>query len=64
MPLRRLLRGRAIKRARRRGNNVLVTFRSKPKGTPGPRLVLPLADYLDAVQMTFHPGRRRGPAPP
>jgi hypothetical protein len=64
MPLRRLLRGRAIKRTRRRGNNVLVTFRSEPKGTPGPRLALPLADYLDEVQMTFHPGRRRGPAPP
>jgi hypothetical protein len=64
MPLRRLLRGRAIKRTRRRGNDVLVTFRGEPKGTPGPRLVLPLADYLDEVQMTFHPGRRRGPAPP
>jgi len=64
MPLRRLLRGRAIKRTRRRGNDVLVTFRGEPKGTPGPRLVLPLADYLDEVQMTFHPGRRQGRAPP
>ena len=59
MPLRRLLRGRAIKRTRRRGANVLVTFRGEPKGTPGPRLALPLADYLAEVQTSFHPGRLR-----
>ena len=64
MPLRRLLRGRAIKRTRRRGNNILVTFRGEPKGTPGPRLVLPLADYLAEVRTTFHPGRRANPASP
>jgi hypothetical protein len=64
MPLRRLLRGRAIKRTRRRGPNILVTFRGEPKGTPGPRLVLPLADYLAAVQTTFHPGRRPNPTSP
>ncbi len=64
MPLRRLLRGRAVKRTRRRGNNVLVIFRGEPKGTPGPRLVLPLADYLAEVQTTFHPGRRPNSAAP
>ena len=64
MPLRRLLRGRAIKRTRRRGPNILVTFRGEPKGTPGPRLVLPLADYLAEVQTTFHPGRLRNPTSP
>ena len=64
MPLRRLLRGRAIKRTRRRGPNILVTFRSEPKGTPGPRLVLPLADYLAEVRTTFRPGRLRGPTSP
>ena len=64
MPLRRLLRGRVIKRTRRCGPNILVVIRGEPKGTPGPRLVLPLADHLDEVQRTFHPGRRWGPAPP
>jgi hypothetical protein len=64
MPLRRLLRGRAIKRTRRRGANILVTFRGEPKGTPGPRLLLPLADYLAEVQTTFHPGHRPNPSSP
>jgi hypothetical protein len=53
MPLRRLLRGRAIKRTRRRGNNVLVTFRSEPKGTPGPRLVLPLAELGELAEACY-----------
>jgi hypothetical protein len=64
MPLRRLPRGRVIRRTRRRSPHILVNFRGEPKGTPGPRLVLPLADYLAEVQTTFPPGRPASPASP
>lgn len=57
MPLRRTLRGREVKRTRRLGNNIRVILRSEPGGSPGPRLLLPLAE----VRVTLEP---RQPAPP
>jgi hypothetical protein len=55
MPLRRLLRGRVIKRTRRYASNILVTFRSERKGARNHRLLLPLAEYLAEVEITFQP---------
>ncbi len=55
MPLCRLLRGRVVKRTRRYGSNVLVTFRSERKGARSHRLLLPLAEYLAEVETTFQP---------
>jgi hypothetical protein len=54
MPLLRILRGRVVKRTRRFGPRVLVTFRGHTKGSLGPRLLLPLAEYLAEVRTAYH----------
>jgi hypothetical protein len=55
MPFLRFLRGRVVKRTRRLGPNVLVIFWGDVKGAAGPRLLLPLADYLAEVRTAYRP---------
>lgn len=55
MSLRRTLRGRPIRRMRRRGNDILVLFRSEARGSPGLRLVLPLAEYQAELRQAADP---------
>lgn len=61
MPLRRVFRGRVVKRTRRLDSHIVLIFRSEPKGTPGLWLRVPLQEYLAEVQTTFVPGRRSSP---
>jgi hypothetical protein len=53
MPVQRVFRGRVVKRTRRRGSQVVVTFYHEVRGRPGPQLVVPVAEYLAHVQ-AFH----------
>jgi hypothetical protein len=64
MPLLRILRGQVVKRTRRFGPRVLVTFRGHTKGCAGPRLLLPLAEYLAEVRTTYRPTAVAHPAVP
>ena len=62
MPLRRTFRGRPIKETRCRGANILVIFRSQPRGPPRPCAVVPLREYIAEVQVAFVPSRSPAPA--
>jgi hypothetical protein len=64
MPLIRVLRGRVVKRTCRLGSCVLVTFRGPAKGSTGPRLLMPLVEYLAEVRTTYRPAMPHNDAPP
>jgi hypothetical protein len=64
MPVERSFRGRPIKRTRRVGSRVLITFRGPSKGAPGPRLVVGLPEYLAGLQTLYLPRPGGESAPP
>jgi hypothetical protein len=64
VPLLRMLRGRVVKRTHRFGPRVLVTFRGHTKGCAGPRLLLPLAEYLAEVRTVYRPAAAPHPSTP
>ena len=53
MPLMREIHGHTIKRTNRVGNNIVVYLKGSLKGKPGPRLVLPVDEYLASVKTRF-----------
>ena len=55
MPVIREYRGRPVKRTRRVGDRVVVTFAGIRRGQPGERLVVPLAEYLRDRRATYRP---------
>ncbi len=62
MPVRRSFRGQPVKRTRCFGSHILVRFRSPVPGTPGPRMVVSLRDYLAGRTATFYPPARVNPS--
>ena len=57
-------RGRIVKRTRRLGSTIVVTFRSEVRGVPEAQVIVPLEEYLAQVQSYFYqtparPGTRR-----
>ncbi len=62
MPVRRFFRGQPVKRTRCFGSHILVTFRSPVPGTPGPRTVVPLRDYLAERKATFFRSPQANPS--
>ena len=62
MPVIREYCGRPVKRTRRVGDRVVVTFAGARPGQSGERVVVPLADYLRDRRAAYRPRRPgRGP---
>ena len=60
MPVIREYRGRPVKRTRRVGDRVVITFAGARPGRPGERVVVPLAEYLRDRRAAYRPRRPGG----
>ncbi len=54
MPLIREYQGLLIRRTRRLGNLIEIRFRTAQAGQPGPRILVPLAQYLAERKTSYH----------